>query len=254
MILTCPSCRARYVVPDSAIGAGGRKVRCAKCRFSWHQEGPELSLAPGEPSIPLREAVVEPPAEEPAPAPRRGAARPPEPVQEDEPETATEDAEEGPPPDWVGEHEPLAEEEPEQPRRRGAWLWTTIAIVTALLIVGGAAAVYFTGWPQISERLGLAAGTAQRLAISGRVSREQLPTNTELLTVTGEIRNLTDEVQRVPQIRADLLDANGRVVYSWAIAPPRTQIQPGETISFNSASTDAPSGGQSLSLSFAPLT
>src|SRR3569623_2104173 len=41
MIIACPACATRYVVPDSAIGVGGRTVRCAKCRQSWNQEGQE---------------------------------------------------------------------------------------------------------------------------------------------------------------------------------------------------------------------
>ena len=44
MIITCPACATRYVVPDSAIGVDGRTVRCAKCRHSWFQEGAELDL------------------------------------------------------------------------------------------------------------------------------------------------------------------------------------------------------------------
>lgn len=39
MILQCSECNARYVVPDSAIGADGRTVRCANCKHSWFQAG-----------------------------------------------------------------------------------------------------------------------------------------------------------------------------------------------------------------------
>jgi len=40
MILECPACHARYAVPDHAIGASGRSVRCAKCKHSWFQPAP----------------------------------------------------------------------------------------------------------------------------------------------------------------------------------------------------------------------
>ena len=43
MIIACPACATRYVVPDSAIGLEGRTVRCAKCKHSWYQDGPELA-------------------------------------------------------------------------------------------------------------------------------------------------------------------------------------------------------------------
>jgi len=38
MILQCSECKARYLVPDQAIGADGRQVRCAKCSHSWFQK------------------------------------------------------------------------------------------------------------------------------------------------------------------------------------------------------------------------
>jgi predicted Zn finger-like uncharacterized protein len=46
MIIACPACSTRYVVPDEAIGIDGRTVRCAKCKHSWFQDGPEIAVEP----------------------------------------------------------------------------------------------------------------------------------------------------------------------------------------------------------------
>jgi predicted Zn finger-like uncharacterized protein len=48
MILTCPSCGTQYVVKDGAIPPGGRQVRCASCKHSWHQD-PEFAAEDAEP-------------------------------------------------------------------------------------------------------------------------------------------------------------------------------------------------------------
>lgn len=47
MILTCPACDTKYVVKDDAIPPGGRQVRCASCKHSWHQE-PEGAVVEAE--------------------------------------------------------------------------------------------------------------------------------------------------------------------------------------------------------------
>ncbi|MXO75690.1 thioredoxin [Altererythrobacter aerius] len=80
MIIACPACATRYVVPDSAIGAEGRTVRCAKCRHSWFQDGPDVDLPhPADRSPPADQAASRPapgPATaSPAPAPEREDAR-----------------------------------------------------------------------------------------------------------------------------------------------------------------------------------
>lgn len=69
MIIACPACATRYVVPDSAIGIEGRTVRCAKCRHSWFQDGPELAE-------PIAAAYAEPAAAGVQPSPPRPAQTP----------------------------------------------------------------------------------------------------------------------------------------------------------------------------------
>ena len=72
MIIACPACTTRYVVPDSAIGVDGRTVRCAKCKHNWFQEGPQI----GPPPVPAPAPMDRAPAPEARPAPAQPAAAP----------------------------------------------------------------------------------------------------------------------------------------------------------------------------------
>jgi hypothetical protein len=201
----------------------------------------------------------EPPPPAPEPEPVRYDAPPPEPLRDDATAPPTS------PLDWPSatESEPqFYEEEEEAPRRRHrrnpARMWTLVAILAALLMVGALAALYHFGPQQIAAWMGSGGGDAQAgdaLRFTRRdVSREPLPTDFELLTVTGEITNDSDAVQRVPQIRAEVTDGSQRVIYSWTIAPPVRELQPRQAVTFSSATTDVPKGGRSLNLSFGPTT
>lgn len=116
MILTCPNCATRYVVKDGSIGPKGRKVRCASCAHSWHQDPDPAALVEDDPLPP---PVEDAPRGEEAPAEQEQTTAPPpfdeggepgfDPGPEPEPEQSAwgNEAPVAPPP--VPDQEPLPE-------------------------------------------------------------------------------------------------------------------------------------------------
>src|SRR5438128_2639168 len=169
MIIACPACATRYAVPDSAIGIDGRTVRCAKCRHSWFQEGPQVAAAPAASPQPAPPAAAPPPPAPPPPPP----PPPLPPVAEPEPAApslaemaraaaAAAPAEQPPPVeepvaapvyadevsgDHAEEHSSFAYEPPFRPRRNRAKMWMIAAVVFALMALGAIGAVAWYGLP-----------------------------------------------------------------------------------------------------------
>lgn len=235
MILSCPACDTRYVVPDGAIGATGRQVRCAACKTSWHQEPAAAAATTAAPAAaPVPRAISRPVA----PAARAPAHEAPAP----EPTAAAAPAE-----DYAG----YGEEPDYRPRRNPARLWTLAAIAAALLMIGAVAAIYYFGVPGMTDPTMARTGTTPlKIEVARKPERRLLESGNELLAVSGRIVNPTDQVQPVPQIRAQLRDAQGRVVYGWAISAPVPELQPKQSATFNSAEVDVPRGARSLNLAF----
>jgi len=73
MIIACPACGTRYAVPDTAIGAEGRTVRCAKCKHSWFQEPGEVTQPAPAAAAPVTAPPPPPPPAPPTPEPEVAA-------------------------------------------------------------------------------------------------------------------------------------------------------------------------------------
>ena len=287
MILTCPACDTKYVVKDGAIPAGGRQVRCASCKHSWHQDpdpaSPEQESAAvelGGPPTPVEDVPAEPIAEVPQQAEAEAmVAEIPEPVVEEQvgdgwtmppsPEPAHGEAYAEP-----AQYEAVPEVESEAPVVEAAewrapepvqeefasyspiaeeaepgrgWAWLIGLLV---LIVAAAAAFWFLAPDSWKARAGIASASATPLQLMITTSdRQPLESGNELVAISGRVINPTDQEQNVPPIRAELRDKQTRaVVYRWTIAPPARVLAPRSSANFNSAEVDVPKGGDELTV------
>jgi predicted Zn finger-like uncharacterized protein len=229
MILECPECHSRYLVADSAIGAGGRTVRCANCKHSWFQPG----VAP-EPVAPT---MAPPPIAKPEPQPM--ASPPPPPVAAPQPEPAA-------------SYDAFAHEPPFRPRRNPAKTWTLLASIAALVMLAAIGAILYFGTPGVIGRFAPAATAATPLRIQMKpIDRRELASGSELFAVSGKVVNPTDQRQRVPNIQVELRDDHQRIVYGWTITPAQRWLEPRAALDFNSAQLDVPRDAKQLGLSFA---
>ncbi|MBX7514115.1 zinc-ribbon domain-containing protein [Qipengyuania sp. GH38] len=282
MIIACPACSTRYVVPDNAIGVDGRTVRCAKCKHSWFQDGADVA------DIQASEAASPPPPPPPPPppAPRQveeaeAEAKPGftfnddvagAPIADDDGDDAP-DFDETPPPSYDREgatappvyadddeddfvsrfdHSP-----PFRPRRNMMKLWTWAAAIFAVLALGVVIAITQFGtpswWPVDKPTFGQAQPDLELRFPPEAQSWRELENKTYLFSARIEVENTSRESRKLPPIQIVMLNEREDQVFTWIVQPPQPTLAPGETVTIDEASTQVPRNAVYADVGWAPL-
>jgi len=278
MIITCPSCSARYVVDPVKIGAQGRTVKCAKCANAWAQPAPtaeEMAGADTAPAPPLEPAPASEPAPEPAPDPAPAEEPDPsdvaaaleerigrEPAGPDDDATAASDDFRanfddvfGKKPDSSPRPLPGARSSnvPALPRKSSPWP-ARIAWIVLILIIGGAIGGLLgfqqsisKSWPPAQKLYDLIGMTPEpvKKRLGVRSVRYTYPDKT-MLRIDGELVNLSKVPHDVPNLRILFLDAGGKVIKRWTFPPPERRMLPDEVVKFATEINNPPADAKRI--------
>jgi hypothetical protein len=222
-------------------------VRCASCRHSWFQEPAPIDLAaPPISFAPPPTADLVSRANAAAEDRGRALGMPPLGVETTPPAEAFADIRPAAP-----DYGAYAPEPPFRPRRNRLKIMTMLAALAAVLLLIAAGAVAWFGPHAFGGMFGGRAESPLMLQVVQKPERRVMASGNELFAVSGRIVNPTKVRQPVPDIRAELRDGSGRVVYGWTIAAPAPTLAPNASADFDSAEVDVPRGSKALNLSFA---
>jgi predicted Zn finger-like uncharacterized protein len=232
MIVVCPQCRTRYLVDPRALGADGRRVRCAQCSHVWHHKPPPEALAE-------LATVAPPPEPEPPPAVQRVETRFEPPPVEDEGARRI-------------QLPALAE------RRRRPWLAVGWVVLLLVIGLGAGGAVWerdavIRAWPpsaRLYSLFGLGVPQpADVLKVTAQARRDE-ENGVPRLIIEGEVANISPEAQQVPKLKVELTDAGKRVVQSWSFDVSTERLLPGASVPFTTSIARPNEAATGMSVTF----
>lgn len=212
MILTCSACDTQFRIDPAILGLQGRKVKCTRCQKVWHQE-PEILDAP-----PIREI-----SRDSDDLPMRTFSRPPR----------------------------------KKAVNKGLVIgWSVVAVLLIAFLTGSVVmrqAIVDAWLP--AGRFYQAVGLYVKLRPFGLELRnvgssQDYNGDVPVLTVHGEVVNITDEIKKVPRVRVGLVNEAGREIYNWTFLIPDAELAPHATTSFQTDLTSPPQAARRLAVTF----
>lgn len=220
MILACPSCDARFSLPDEALLPDGRTVRCSSCAHQWFaQSEAENAAEDADPEHEIEQVFAE---------------------SETDDGDATEISE---------AVEPSAETlvaarriARSDQRQSGAWMgWTALASMIAVILASSVllADTISEIWPPAKRLYAMVnlplAGPAAGLDIQNIKAHFEDGADGPLLVIEGDIVNMSGAVKSVPMVRVSLNDESRNELTQWVFAATDFNLIPSEIVAFRTS-------------------
>jgi predicted Zn finger-like uncharacterized protein len=287
MLLSCPNCATSYEVDRTALGAGGRSVRCLRCRHTWFANN-SMELEPAAPHSEAAWATASPveniesgPVPTPEPEAEMTAPAPdaPAPIETELAGPAREfaaqrsldelasvaDAPALVPTDDAGtERNAGADIESIAARRKGRAVkrrrdrslqGLTTAILALLAIITGLIAWRADVVRAMPQMASLYAAIGMPVNLRGLVfaqvkTSQETQDGATVLVVSGEIVSTSRRTVHVPRLRFSLRNAGGQDIYAWTALPSSNTLAPGGKLAFRSQLASPPSEGHQVLVRF----
>ena len=229
MRIECPECAMAFNVPDGAIKAKGRKLRCSRCEHQWIQY-PTLTEQKPQKKESVSEPFVAAKSDE-DPTKEAGDTNVPGDRPADEEAFGAFDA----PP--IGRRFLL--DRTTQKLRRPAILNIAAVLVLVIvfplgLILSRASLVsVMPGFSPLFDAIGLHVPVVgEYLVIQNVGVWRKVEGDVEVMLIEGEIHNDSDNMQSVPIVRGTIEDAEGNPLQSAPYAAEAAILIPGDTVTF----------------------
>lgn len=258
MVIVCPNCSVSYHIAAESLGGRGRTVRCTQCRHSWHVPGSgaivEEETAPSVvAAAPETDAGIHDPVTADS-ADSDGTEQPTYPIL---PTQSVEDVETAARREFPAPGQrPRAKARKAAPRKP----WPRLNLAQVIVVVGAVALTLAAVWrdrivsyvPDAAAIYGVVGLPAnpRGMIFDNLATSEVVENGVPMLVVSGSVQNIVDRTTAVPRLRLAVLGPTGREIYVWTTMPSRSNLLPGESLSFWSQLASPPAEGREVSVRF----
>lgn len=239
MILTCPQCNARYLLPAQTLAPEGRRVKCSSCGEIWREtpDSAEIGASAAQSPEVLDHAAV--PADS-APAPVEDIPEGVKPMPESPPPRENRFGKSQKPP-------------PPKPNSFGGYAAAACLFIVCSIALTGMRDMIGAKWPPsvaVFEMMGLEVRLpVQDISFDSVRTQARPARGGEVVSISGKIINRSRQPVTPPLIEASA-PADSPVA-RWNIAMPERPIAPGESAEFSSEYLGPATDAKDVRLRFA---